>query len=94
MFTFLFSDVTKVYLDGRDIRTLNLAWLRKQIGVVSQEPVLFATSIEENIRFGNPDCTLEDIMAAAKEADAHNFINKLPEVGLRFSALCISNVRW
>jgi ATP-binding cassette subfamily B (MDR/TAP) protein 1 len=78
--TFVFSTVLKVYLDGRDIRTLNLAWLRKQIGVVSQEPVLFATSIEENIRFGNPDCTLEDIMIAAKEADAHNFINKLPEV--------------
>jgi ATP-binding cassette subfamily B (MDR/TAP) protein 1 len=72
-------DAGKVYLDGRDITTLNLSWLRKQIGVVSQEPVLFATSIEENIRFGNPDCTLEEIMSAAKEADAHNFINKLPE---------------
>jgi len=69
-----------VYLDGRDLKKLNLAWLRKQIGVVSQEPVLFATSIEENIRFGNPDCSIEDIMVAAKEADAHNFINKLPEV--------------
>jgi ATP-binding cassette, subfamily B (MDR/TAP), member 1 len=74
----------QVYLDGRDVKTLNLAWLRKQIGVVSQEPVLFATSIEDNIRFGNPDSTLEEIISAAKEADADGFINKLPEVKTMF----------
>jgi ABC-type multidrug transport system fused ATPase/permease subunit len=72
-------DQGTVYLDGRKLKDLNLAWLRKQIGVVSQEPVLFATSIEENIRFGNPDATLDDIIQAAKEADAHNFISKLTE---------------
>jgi ABC-type multidrug transport system fused ATPase/permease subunit len=72
----------KVYLDGRNVKDLNLAWLRRQIGVVSQEPVLFATTIEDNIRFGNPEATLEQIIAAAKEADAHNFIDKLTEVGI------------
>ena len=57
-----------------------MAWLRKQIGVVSQDPILFATTIEDNIRFGNPEATLEEIMAAALEADAHAFIMKLPDV--------------
>jgi len=61
------------------VKDLNLAWLRKQIGVVSQEPVLFATTIEDNIRFGNPDATLEQIIEAAKEADAHTFISKLTD---------------
>jgi len=72
-------DQGTVYLDGHNVCDLNLNWLRRQIGVVSQEPVLFATTIEDNIRFGNPDATLDEIISAAKEADAHNFINKLPE---------------
>jgi len=68
-----------VYVDGHDVKELNLKWLRQQIGVVSQDPVLFATTIEDNIRFGNPLATKEDIETAAKEADAHHFIMKLPQ---------------
>ena len=76
----ILSSLFQVYLDGRNVKELNLAWLRRQIGVVSQEPVLFATTIEENVRFGNPEATLDEIIVAAKEADAHGFINKLPDV--------------
>nr|QFU47755.1 P-glycoprotein [Palaemon carinicauda] len=68
-----------VMLDGEDIRQLNIGWLRDQIGVVGQEPVLFATTIAENIRLGRPSASMEDIEAAAKEANAHNFIMKLPK---------------
>lgn len=67
-----------VKLDGRDLRTLNVAWLRSQIGVVGQEPVLFATTIGENIRFGNPQATQADIERAARNANCHEFISKLP----------------
>ena len=70
----------QVYVDGHDVKDLNLAWLRQQIGVVSQDPILFATTIEDNIRFGNPTATMEEIVSAAKEADAHDFITKLPRV--------------
>ena len=73
--------ITQVKVDDVDIKELNLSWLRSQIGVVSQDPILFAATIEENIRFGKPDATFEEITAAAKEADAHQFIMKLPEVG-------------
>ncbi|XP_075169480.1 multi drug resistance 49 [Haematobia irritans] len=67
-----------VRLDGRDLRSLNVAWLRSQIGVVGQEPVLFATTIEENIRYGKTDCTQEEIEKAARIANCHDFIVKLP----------------
>lgn len=73
------ADQGVVTLDGCDIRKLNLAWLRRQIGVVSQDPVLFATTLEENIRFGRPEATLDEITTAAIEADAHHFIMKLPD---------------
>lgn len=69
----------KVTLDGRDVKSLNLNWLRSQIGVVSQEPVLFATSIEENIKYGNPSATQHEIQLAAKKANAHDFISCLPQ---------------
>uniref|UniRef100_A0A668U9P8 Uncharacterized protein n=1 Tax=Oreochromis aureus TaxID=47969 RepID=A0A668U9P8_OREAU len=68
-----------VTLDGHDIRTLNIQWLRSLIGIVEQEPVLFATTIAENIRFGRPGVTMEDIIQAAKEANAYNFIMELPQ---------------
>ncbi|XP_032292618.1 multidrug resistance protein homolog 49 [Drosophila virilis] len=68
-----------VKLDGRDLRTLNVGWLRAQIGVVGQEPVLFATTIGENIRFGNPQATQADIERAARNANCHEFISKLPK---------------
>lgn len=67
-------------LDGHDIRGLNIQWLRSLIGIVEQEPVLFATTIAENIRYGRPGVTMEDIITAAKEANAYNFIMDLPQV--------------
>ncbi|XP_023261349.1 bile salt export pump-like [Seriola lalandi dorsalis] len=68
-----------VTLDGHDIRTLNIQWLRSLIGIVEQEPVLFSTTIAENIRFGRPGVTMEDITQATKEANAYNFIMELPQ---------------
>uniref|UniRef100_A0A8C9YF76 ATP-binding cassette, sub-family B (MDR/TAP), member 11a n=1 Tax=Sander lucioperca TaxID=283035 RepID=A0A8C9YF76_SANLU len=68
-----------VTLDGHDIRTLNIQWLRSLIGIVEQEPVLFSTTIAENIRFGRPGVTMEDIIQATKEANAYNFIINLPQ---------------
>uniref|UniRef100_A0A8C8WWG4 Bile salt export pump n=1 Tax=Panthera leo TaxID=9689 RepID=A0A8C8WWG4_PANLE len=68
-----------VTLDGHDIRSLNIQWLRAQIGIVEQEPVLFSTTIAENIRYGREDATMEDIVLAAKAANAYNFIMDLPQ---------------
>ncbi|KAM6338977.1 ATP-binding cassette sub-family B member 5 [Podargus strigoides] len=69
----------EITLDGRDIRTLNVKWLRENIGIVSQEPVLFATTIAENIRYGREDISDAEIEQAAKEANAFDFISKLPD---------------
>lgn len=63
-----------VTIDGEDIKVLDPAWLRQQIGIVSQEPVLFASTIEDNIRYGCPSATREEVIAAAKQANAHGFI--------------------
>ncbi|XP_068165354.1 bile salt export pump-like [Antennarius striatus] len=68
-----------VTLDGHDIRGLNIQWLRSLIGIVEQEPVLFATTIAENIRYGRPGVSMDDIIAATKEANAYNFIMDLPQ---------------
>ncbi|XP_041322342.1 ATP-dependent translocase ABCB1 isoform X2 [Pyrgilauda ruficollis] len=67
-----------VTIDGQDIKTLNVRYLREVIGVVNQEPVLFATTIAENIRYGREDVTMEEIEKATKEANAYDFIMKLP----------------
>ncbi|KAM6152565.1 ATP-dependent translocase ABCB1 [Erethizon dorsatum] len=67
-----------VTIDGQDIRTLNVRYLREIIGVVSQEPVLFATTIAENIRYGRENVTMDEIEKAVKEANAYDFIMKLP----------------
>ncbi|XP_032690175.1 multidrug resistance protein homolog 49 isoform X1 [Odontomachus brunneus] len=69
----------QVLLDGIDVSELNVQWLRSHIGVVGQEPVLFDTTIRENIRYGNDSVTEEEMIKAAKEANAHDFISKLPE---------------
>ncbi|XP_011139992.1 multidrug resistance protein homolog 49 isoform X2 [Harpegnathos saltator] len=69
----------QVFLDGIDVSKLNVQWLRSHIGVVGQEPVLFDTTIRENIRYGNDSVTDEEMIKAAKEANAHDFISKLPE---------------
>ncbi|XP_041649046.1 ATP-binding cassette, sub-family B (MDR/TAP), member 4 [Cheilinus undulatus] len=68
-----------VLIDGHDIRSLNIRFLREMIGVVSQEPILFATTIAENIRYGRLDVTQEEIEQAAKEANAYDFIMNLPD---------------
>jgi ABC transporter fused permease/ATP-binding protein len=68
-----------IALDGVDYGTLDIDWLREQVGVVSQEPILFATSILDNIRYGRPDAPLEAVIAAAKAANAHDFISTFPE---------------
>ncbi|XP_060910380.1 bile salt export pump [Labrus mixtus] len=68
-----------VTLDGHDIRTLNIQWLRSLIGIVEQEPVLFSTTIAENIRYGRPEVTMEDIIKATKQANAYSFIMDLPQ---------------
>ncbi|KAJ7976917.1 ABC transporter family protein [Quillaja saponaria] len=69
----------QVLLDGHDIKSLNLKWLRQQIGLVSQEPALFATTIKENILLGRPDADQGEIEEAARVANAHSFIIKLPD---------------
>ncbi|KAH9290116.1 hypothetical protein KI387_034233, partial [Taxus chinensis] len=63
---------------GINIKNLQLRWWRNQIGLVSQEPALFATSIEENIRFGKEGASVEDVVYAAKASNAQNFISQLP----------------
>eukprot|EP00741_Cyanophora_paradoxa_P002276 tig00000572_g2208.t1 len=68
-----------VTVDGRDLKQLNVRWWRSQIGLVGQEPVLFATSIAENIRMGKEDATMDEIVAACKAANAHDFISKMPK---------------
>uniref|UniRef100_A0A672H1V4 Mitochondrial potassium channel ATP-binding subunit n=1 Tax=Salarias fasciatus TaxID=181472 RepID=A0A672H1V4_SALFA len=69
-----------IMLDGLDIRTLDLCWLRGQvIGFINQEPVLFASSVMENIRFGKPEASDAEVMEAAKQANAHGFITSFPD---------------
>ncbi|KAL7100804.1 hypothetical protein ACP275_08G017700 [Erythranthe tilingii] len=69
----------EILLDGVAIDKLQLKWLRSQMGLVSQEPALFATSIKENILFGKEDASMEEVIEAAKAANAHNFITQLPQ---------------
>lgn len=69
----------EIFLDGYKIRRLQLKWLRSQMGLVNQEPVLFATSIKENILFGKEGASVEQVILAAKAANAHDFIVKLAD---------------
>jgi ABC transporter fused permease/ATP-binding protein len=69
----------RVLFDGHDERQLDPHWLRRQIGAVAQEPVLFSTTIVENIRYGRPEATREEVEAAARTANAHGFIAALPQ---------------
>ncbi|CAF98447.1 unnamed protein product, partial [Tetraodon nigroviridis] len=69
-----------IMLDGVDIRTLDLSWLRGQVvGFINQEPVLFGSSIMDNIRFGKPEATDAEVIHAAEQANAHRFITAFPE---------------
>jgi ATP-binding cassette subfamily B (MDR/TAP) protein 1 len=63
-----------ISFDGHDLRELNLEWLRNHISLVSQEPSLFSGTVAENIAYGKPNATREEIIQAAKQANAHNFI--------------------
>ncbi|XP_057857948.1 ABC transporter B family member 19-like [Cryptomeria japonica] len=69
----------QILVDELDIKRLNTKWLRQQIGLVSQEPVLFSISIKENILYGKEDANEEEVMAAAKASNAHDFITNFPE---------------
>jgi len=82
----------RVLIDGIDIRRLTLASLRSQIALVLQEPLLFAGSVASNIRYGRLDASIDEVIAAAKAANAHDFISRLPHgyetlVGERGSGL-------
>ncbi|XP_031402316.1 ABC transporter B family member 15-like isoform X2 [Punica granatum] len=69
----------EILLDRVPINTLQIKWLRSQMGLVSQEPTLFATSIKENILFGKEDATIQEVMEAARASNAHDFISQLPQ---------------
>ena len=75
-----------VILDGQDIRTLNINWLRSTIGFVQQEPILFDRTIAENIAYGDNSRTvsLEEIQEAAKQANIHHEIIAFPQVSVLF----------
>ncbi len=76
-----FYDVTEgaVKIDGIDVRQMDLPSLRRQIGIVLQTSLLFSTTIRENLAYGRPDASEEEIIAAAKAAQAHEFIMELPQ---------------
>ena len=69
----------RLLLDGHDLQALELKFLRKQIGIVPQEPILFDISIKDNIRYGRSSATDEEIYAAAEAANIHEFIMSLPD---------------
>jgi ATP-binding cassette subfamily B protein len=75
-----FYDVTggQILVDGVDVRALDSGLYRSQVGIVLQDPYLFHGSILENIRYGMPDATFEQVIAAARAANAHDFVCKLP----------------
>jgi len=74
-------DVTsgQIRIDGTDVRRMELSALRERIGIVLQESILFTGTIRDNIRYGKPDASDEDVMASAKAAQAHDFITSMPD---------------
>jgi ATP-binding cassette subfamily B protein len=76
-----FYDVTegRVTIDGADVRELRLSSLRRAIGIVAQDPFLFSATVRENVAFGAPGATDEDVVRAARLAQAHDFIEALPD---------------
>jgi ATP-binding cassette subfamily B protein len=68
-----------VAIDGQDVRSIKLASLRREIGVIAQDPFLFSATVRENISFGRPDATDEGVQRAAELAQAHEFISALPD---------------
>jgi len=76
-----FYDVTEgeITIDGMDVRNIKLRNLRNNIGIVQQDVYLFAGSVFDNIKYGRPDATDEEVIGAAKDANAHEFIMQLPD---------------
>ncbi len=68
-----------IALDGHEVGGLDPAWLRRQLGLVEQEPALFTGTIADNIRYGNPEASDAEVEAAARAAGAHDFITAFPE---------------
>ena len=81
-----------IFVDGRNVKELNIKWLRSHIGIVGQEPALFDCSIAENIRYAKPSATDEEIQQACKDANAYNFIKNLPKVSKFPLAVGVLNV--
>ena len=73
---------TQQNIDGHNIESLNVPWVRSRMGIVSQEPVLFDASLAENIRYGDNSrkATMDEVVEAAKRANIHSFIASLPLV--------------
>lgn len=72
-------DSGKITIDGTDVREFSLKELRKNVGIVLQDPQLFSGTIADNIRFGDPDASMDQVIAAAKEANIHDFVTSLPD---------------
>jgi ABC-type multidrug transport system fused ATPase/permease subunit len=79
LFRFYDPSAGQILLDGVDVRQYRLTDLRNQFAIVLQEPVLFSTTISENIGYGRPDASFAEIVAAARAANAHGFISGLPD---------------
>lgn len=73
-------DAGKVLIDGIDLKKYQLRWIREKMGLVSQEPVMFSTTMKENILYGKPDATDEEIRSAIELANCAEFIDNLPNV--------------
>ncbi len=69
----------RILIDGAPLSELDPSWLRRQIGVVSQEPILFSTTVADNIRYGRTDATDAEVEQAARAANAHDFVSRFPE---------------
>lgn len=69
----------QISIDGTPLNEMDPSWIRQQIGFINQEPVLFAASIADNIRYGNPDATDEEVRSAARKANAETFIEAFPD---------------
>jgi ABC-type multidrug transport system fused ATPase/permease subunit len=69
----------QVLFDGHDVRTLDPRWLRAHIGTVAQEPILFSTTVAENIRYGRPGASDQEVQDAAAAANAHPFVTRFPD---------------
>src|SRR6201999_3674495 len=69
----------RVTIDGADVRDVTIDSLRREIGVIAQDPFLFSATVRENLLFGRPDASDEEIETAARQAQAHEFIERLPD---------------